>query len=343
MGQAFNESARTTRLKWLRSAAFETLEHYAIPVHRMRLLQYEDNAVYLVEGDGARHVLRMSVHEGRSPQEQASELAWMDSLISGKAVIAPKPVPTRSTGMVTSLTLPRWPEPVTSVVFEWIPGRSSPASLSASAAEQLGRITANLHGHAMRYRPAVDFVRPDWGYAEIFEGGAALTDPVACDRLSTTEEALLLHVCRTVRERLPERTHHEWGLIHADLHRGNLVATPNDDVAVIDFDDCGYGYYMLDVATVLSSFLRTCDPEEYPKFAERYVHGYRSVREFPPSMERLSEFLVMRDMIILNFVMSSRNEAVLGWGPNRAKGILNIMQGYLDSGRYPGHLDLAAL
>ncbi|UUN30832.1 phosphotransferase enzyme family protein [Streptomyces sp. FIT100] len=343
MGKMFNELARATRLKWLRSAAFETLEHYAIPRNRLKLLQYEDNAVYLVEGDGMRHVLRMSVHDGRSAQEQSSELAWIDSLVSGKAVIAPKPVPTRSTGMVTSLALPRWPEPVTSVVFEWIPGESSPASLSATAAEQLGRLTANLHEHAMQYRPPADFTRPTWGYGEIFEGGAAVTDPVAHDRLSDTERALLLQVCRTVCDRLPERTPHEWGLIHADLHRGNVVATPDDDVAVIDFDDCGPGYYMLDVASVLSSFLRTCDPQEYPEFTERYVRGYRSIRGLPPSAERLSEFLVMRDMIILNFVLSSRNEAVLEWGPARSKGILNTMRDYLSSGKYPGHLNLAAL
>jgi hypothetical protein len=41
-------------------------------------------------------VLRMSVTDGHSPAEQASELAWMAALTDDKAVLVPAPVSTRT-------------------------------------------------------------------------------------------------------------------------------------------------------------------------------------------------------------------------------------------------------
>ncbi|MYU23637.1 phosphotransferase [Streptomyces sp. SID8352] len=340
MSRPFEKLTRSTQRKRLRSLAFESLEGCGVIAREIRLLQFEDNAVYLVEADGGRYVLRMSVRDGRSPQEQESELGWMDALVSDKAIIAPKPVHAGPDRKVLSQTPSGWPETVTSAVFEWIPGKASPGSLNAEMAEELGRVTAKLHEHAVRYEMPAGFSRPAWGHAQIFEDGAAVSDPLAVERLDVGEQDLLVQVGEAVRDRLPEHVSAEWGLIHADLHRGNLVVTPDNNLAVIDFDDCGLGYYMLDVATVLSSFLRSVGPAKYPNFAEKYVCGYLSVREFPASIDRLNEFLVMRDMIILNFILGSRNKAVMEWGPSRAQGILDLMREYLNTGKYPGWLNL---
>ncbi|MFF4159203.1 phosphotransferase enzyme family protein [Streptomyces sp. NPDC001678] len=327
------------------------LRSYDIDVRRMRLVQYEDNAVYFVEGSSGKdpgetalYMLRISVRDGRSPAEQNSELDWMAALVADKAVTVPAPVATRSSGKVVTVEEPGWPEPATAVVFEWIPGRASPPYGRPRVAGELGAITARLHEHASGFRPPAGFVRPSWGHADVFENGAAMTDPTARDRLREDERRTLREVCAAVRERLPEQSAADWGVIHADLHRGNLVGTPDGTVAVIDFDDCGWGFYMLDVATVLSSVLRTCrkEPGAYDRFAEGYLDGYRSVRELPPAAARFDEFLVMRDMIILNFVLGSRNAAVLSWGPQRAQGILRLMQNYLKTGEYDGHLSLAS-
>jgi hypothetical protein len=49
----------------------------------------------------------------------------------------------------------------------------------------------------------------------------------------------------------------------------------------------------------------------------------------------------MRDMIILNFVLGSRNEKVRHYAPERTNGILRLMRKYLDTGIYDGHMPLA--
>jgi Ser/Thr protein kinase RdoA (MazF antagonist) len=343
LDQQFTRLSRQTRQRRLRMVADDVLARYGLDAPDVRLLQYEDNAVFLVESGDGRHVLRMSVTDGRSPAEQASELAWMAALTDDKAALVPAPVSTRADELVVSVDLPGWPEPVTSVLFDWVPGEPSPAHDRPHLAADLGRTTARLHEHAIAFRPPEGFVRPSWGHREVFAEGATLTDPLAAARLAPDDLAMLARVSDVVRERLPAPGPGDWGLVHADLHRGNVVSTPDGGVAVIDFDDSGWGFYMLDVATLLSSILRTClhDRAAYTRFAAEYLDGYRSVRPLPSSAHAFDEFLVMRDMIILNFMLGSRNEKVLGYAPERAAGILRLMRTYLDSGSYDGNVPLA--
>ena len=42
------------------------------------------------------------------------------------------------------------------------------------------------------------------------------------------------------------------GLIHGDLHQENTLFTVDGAAAAIDFDDCGWGFYLYDIAVPLS-------------------------------------------------------------------------------------------
>jgi Ser/Thr protein kinase RdoA (MazF antagonist) len=66
-------------------------------------------------------------------------------------------------------------------------------------------------------------------------------------RLDLARRRLLTRLRRIERKR-PERL----GVIHADLHFGNLLRT-RDGMSAIDFDDCGRGFYAHDLAVPLGS------------------------------------------------------------------------------------------
>ena len=55
--------------------------------------------------------------------------------------------------------------------------------------------------------------------------------------------------------------HDRFGLIHCDLRLANLLID-GKTVKVIDFDDCGFGWYMYDAATPISFY------EHEPQAAE---------------------------------------------------------------------------
>ena len=59
------------------------------------------------------------------------------------------------------------------------------------------------------------------------------------------------------------------------------------DLGVIDFDDCGFGWYMYDLAAAVS-FIEH-DPR-VPELIDAWARGYRTVLELPAAVEPPWEF-----------------------------------------------------
>jgi Ser/Thr protein kinase RdoA (MazF antagonist) len=84
---------------------------------RLRLLQHEDNAVYLVTaGSGERFVLRMSATSGWSEAELRSEVAWQAALAADRLPV-PEPVADRRGETIVVV------EGMPCVLLRWRPGR----------------------------------------------------------------------------------------------------------------------------------------------------------------------------------------------------------------------------
>ena len=83
------------------------------------------------------------------------------------------------------------------------------------------------------------------------------------------------------------------GLIHADLHLGNALFC-RGDVMVIDFDDCGFGYWLYDIAVALWE-LR--DRDDYAQFLAALIEGYTKHRPLPPGgLAHLDDFIATREV-----------------------------------------------
>lgn len=89
-----------------------------------------------------------------------------------------------------------------------------------------------------------------------------------------------------------------FGLIHADMRLANLLVE-GDAVTVIDFDDCGYGWFLYDLAAALS-FIETSP--QAPHLKARWLQGYRAIR-------RLSD----EDLAMVEAMILLRRMALLAW------------------------------
>ena len=324
--EALTHRGQTRRLRHLALAA---LRDYPIRVARLELLQYEDNAVYRVAtGAGEQFILRVGAADGHSVPEQQAELLWLHALGRDTDLAVPIPIPTARGEPLTLAEAPGVPGPRPCVLFRRVPGQPPTSTVRPATVARLGALTAQLHHHAERFVPPPGFARPSWGWDRLFGPSSALAIAAlpARDRTIVAEAAIRVAEGLAALGTGPP----VWGLTHADLHVGNLLID-HGRVGVIDFDDCGWGYYLLDFATVLSSLRRVVpDPHTYAALRAAYLSGYAALHPLPPTLDvQLPTFAVLRAMVIVNFILRSTNAQVQTWGPARIAGIVHDLKRYL--------------
>jgi Ser/Thr protein kinase RdoA (MazF antagonist) len=162
---------------------------------------------------------------------------------------------------------------------------------------------ARLHEQARRFRFPRSFVRPRWDHAGLF---APPETALGWDRLTPRQQKLF----ETVAQRLDEITRRlgngreVFGLIHGDLIFPNVLFHCGD-VRPIDFDDCGLGYFLYDIAILLD---RIEMREDYPALREALLDGYRQVRRLPADQEAYLDLFLLARWAFLGLCFLSRPE-----------------------------------
>jgi Ser/Thr protein kinase RdoA (MazF antagonist) len=310
------------------------LSRYGIEPGQRTLLQYEDNAVYrAVMPNGEPVVVRVATPSGRSAEQQLSEMLWLQTLRRDTGLAVPDPIPNLDGALVTAINLAGSGEDYQCVVLRWVDGELPKPGLSPACVERLGAFTGELHRQAERFVPPPEFVRPRWDWERLFGVRSILHNDEAMGTLAPSQRAVLeaARDCVQLALACPGKDALREGLIHGDLHRDNILFR-DGEVGVIDFDDCGSGYYLFDLACVLDSFHRriATGPEEFQVMREALLRGYDRVRSLPSELdEHLEIFMAMRDMATINFILGSQNANVHAWGHGRVAAIIDQLQGHL--------------
>ena len=105
-----------------------------------------------------------------------------------------------------------------------------------------------------------------------------------------------------------------FGLIHADLHQENYLF--HDGVArAIDFDDCGWGFYLYDLAVTLSELEGRA---RYAEMRRAMLEAYAHARPVPARHEAyLGAFIALRRMQLITWILESRQHPAFrdDWQP----------------------------
>jgi Ser/Thr protein kinase RdoA (MazF antagonist) len=135
--------------------------------------------------------------------------------------------------------------------------------------ENLGRAVGRMHALAKRYHPMkATLTRPEWDQiGNCFNPGEGL-DPLQAAILERKTEVMQLI------QALP-RDPGDYGLIHSDLHLGNImVDLPTNLVTILDFDDCCQGWYAMDIAMTLFDILVVYPVADKVRFAGEFLTDY---------------------------------------------------------------------
>ena len=301
---------------------YEALVRDALPLwdidsnSPLALLKLRENGVYSVfdQATARKYVVRVHRAGYHSDAELRSEWQWIGSLTE-YGVLTPVLRRSSNNRMFEIVETIGVPEPRQVDIADWIEGMqlgSLEEGLEGAAHEireqfiTLGSIMAKMHNHAEHWREPEGFTRHAWDLDGLTGDRPFWGRFWELPALSSRQKDRMLEVRDKLRTELtalgtaPDR----YGLIHADLVYENIL-TDEDGVRVIDFDDCGYGWYLFDLATSIFFLQGT---EHFNLAQEALIMGYRKNR--PLTDEHLSW---------LPTIFMARATTYLGWMHTRSE------------------------
>lgn len=294
-------------------ADLDALANAALPLWslpadaRARRINVSENVTYLVESSLGKSILRIHREGYHSDQAIECELAWSKAVRAETAIRTPawrvgrdgKAIQIIGRGALAARRM---------VMFDYVEGAAPQEDQNlAPAFQQLGEIAAKMHVHAIAWRRPPAFQRLRWGLSAVFGPAPTWGDWRAGPHVDAVVQDVLLRAEREVVDRLTEYgdTAQRFGLIHADMRLANLILGADGPV-LIDFDDCGFGWFMFDFAAAIS-FIE--DSPQIPALKDAWLSGYQTIRELNEADIAVIDTLVMLRRLSLLAWIGSHIEA----------------------------------
>jgi Ser/Thr protein kinase RdoA (MazF antagonist) len=272
-------------------------------------------------------VLRLHRPGYHTKPEIASELAWLSDLqdLPGLRVVRP---------------VAGGQGPVTEIDGRFISGFASIAGKELQPDDDLaawfaplGEVTARLHLHARAWAPPLGFARKRWDVETILGPRPHWGDWRQAPGLDATGTAILDRATGLLARRLQDygTGSQVFGLIHADLRLANLMVD-GQGLWAIDFDDCGLGWWIYDLAAAVS-FIET--DSRLPDLVARWCEGYARVAPLRAGDRAIIPAMVLLRRVLLTAWLASRADsdtsAALG-GAAYTQGTVELAERYLTDG-----------
>jgi Ser/Thr protein kinase RdoA (MazF antagonist) len=279
------------------------------------LIKYRENAIFKVEReDGAVFALRIHRYGYHSDAALTSELAWMSALASS-GVAMPTIMRNHAGDMLTFAQSASIPERRQIDMLSWLDGLplavlEQGGTLSSEQRcahyRKVGALLATLHDQAATWRRPPDFSRPNWFTDALVGENPNWGRFWELKKLTSGERALVTRARDSAAAALASlpQTAQNSGLIHADLLADNVIID-GTQVRPIDFDDCGFGWHLFDLATAIYF---TRDDADHDGLKDALISGYRAVRP-----------LTDGDLAALPLFLLLRATTYLGWVSTRAE------------------------
>lgn len=234
--------------------------------------------VYGFQKDSRSFVLRITPP---SPEinfaEMGAILEWMRYLAEHGASV-PSPVLSRDRKLIETIRLEEGS--YLAMVLEAADGILSEEmqleQWSDQLYETLGSTIGKIHSIATQFNQSQPKkTRPDWdGIPNNFNPQGDPNPDLAI--IKAERDKVVNHLKSLPREE------NSFGLIHGDLHLGNFFIDVNSNrITIFDFDDCVYGWFMMDIATLVFDYPVVYPPEtanndQTTNFTRHLLNGYLS-------------------------------------------------------------------
>ena len=294
-------------------AARKAIEHFPVDAVDIEPVMQSENVTFRVtdRAGGKQYALRLHRPGYNSIEELDSERIWVDAL-KETGILVPDSLETCRGGHFTLVDIPGVDEQRFAGMTTWHEGEPLGNFLQSCTEEserkqmfrRFGEIAAAFHNQSAGWKAPPGFIRRKLGVENLLGEAPFWGRFWEHPQLDESERALLLRVRDSLRASLGAygEEHDKFSLIHADFTPDNIIYDGNH-LAVIDFDDCAYGWHLYDIASLLTECTRYSD---FGELQEALLEGYRLHRN-----------LVLQDAGLLADFLLVRGMAIIGWFDQR--------------------------
>jgi Ser/Thr protein kinase RdoA (MazF antagonist) len=295
------------------------------------LINLSENATYRVDdpATGGKTILRIHRVGYHSKAAINSELQWMTALRQDAGIETPEPIPAKDGSLIQVLRSPDLADPRHAVMCKFMSGSEPAEEELKEPFIRLGEVSARMHEHAKHWTLPPGFTRHVWDYATSlgnkphwgrWQDGMGLTP----ERLK-----LLERLSQTIKRRLERygARRERFGLVHADIRLANLLVE-GARTKVIDFDDCGFSWYLYDLGTALSFIEHRPD---VPDLVDAWLTGYRKVAALSAEEEaEIPTFILLRRLLLVAWIGShAETDLAQSQGVPFTEGACGLAENYL--------------
>lgn len=307
----FDQTTYLTQVRRLRVLAEEVIKQYPIRAASLNFIQYGENATFkIIDKNNKKYLLKLHREIYHSKQSLLEEHKWLFSLSNSASFSVPKPLRNFNKQSLVEIYSPKVPNFIYGDMFEWVEGRFIWKTIQANHVRKLGSVIGELqkqgkkvkirHRHYWNTEGLIGTQNPKFGNIEkLNDLSKADQNKISLARKEIYKKLLSFEKAN------PDKI----GLIHADLHFSNFLIQKNS-VGVIDFDDCGTGFYGYDLIVPIFALEYLIESEKNKNLAllkEVLYEGYS---------EHMS--LSQKDLEMIPYFLSARKLAMLAWLQSRS-------------------------
>ncbi|MEB3830022.1 phosphotransferase [Phormidium sp. CCY1219] len=225
--------------------------------------------VYLVETERHPYILRVSHHHWRSKSQINFELELLDFLHQRQLSVA---YPLRTNEGLLSVDIPAPEGWRYAALFPYAPGTVAVGDLNVTQSHLLGTTVAQIHQAAQAFR--CESHRPPLTLEYLLDDSFAAIAPFLTHR--PPDLKFLHEAIGQIKSQLydfPTEPPY-WGICWGDPHSGNAHFTHTGELTLFDFDQCGYGWRIFDIAKFWQVSLATGLSR---KVREAFLNGYQTL------------------------------------------------------------------
>lgn len=275
-----------------------------------------ENFIYVFEKDSKEYILRLVHNDHNIYEHVLAEIEFVDYLALHNACVS-MVIKSKFNNIVEKIPIDDTHYFSVSVFVRGLGGWIREETKNPLFWEKFGEQVGLLHKLTKTYKPI--HKRLHWQDNTLYQIASKVLE----------DDAIIYDVLKTLKSKIVNLPKHldNYGLIHTDLHFGNMVIDSSGALTFFDFDDAVYKHFISDIAIVIfyQFFDRDIPLKEKSEqtvwILNNFLRGYQKQNTLPKEeWMHLNTFIILREITLYTAIKAGGPEVFNSeWGSRYIK------------------------